>query len=138
VTLKPVLDTFAAREHEIHARAEQLQGQSGVAELRRANEILKAASAYFASELDPTRRRSAGSGRWPQLCERELVDRGTSFSCWRAEVSTPSGWPDCGKACGHTGVAPSGVAATACPTGRAMAVTSSAGTPHAHPRDTRF
>lgn len=26
-------------------------------ELRRANEILKAASAYFASELDPTRRR---------------------------------------------------------------------------------
>jgi transposase len=27
-------------------------------ELRRANEILKAASAYFASELDPTRRRS--------------------------------------------------------------------------------
>ena len=29
-----------------------------VAELRRANEILKAASAYFAQELDPTRRRS--------------------------------------------------------------------------------
>jgi transposase-like protein len=29
-----------------------------VSELRRANEILKAASAYFASELDPTRRRS--------------------------------------------------------------------------------
>lgn len=28
------------------------------AELRRANEILKAASAFFASELDPTRRRS--------------------------------------------------------------------------------
>jgi transposase len=27
------------------------------AELRRANEILKAASAYFAQELDPTRRR---------------------------------------------------------------------------------
>jgi transposase len=27
------------------------------AELRRANEILKAASAYFAAELDPTRRR---------------------------------------------------------------------------------
>ena len=27
-------------------------------ELRRANEILKAASVYFASELDPTRRRS--------------------------------------------------------------------------------
>lgn len=27
-------------------------------ELRRANEILKAASAYFASEIDPTRRRS--------------------------------------------------------------------------------
>ena len=27
-------------------------------ELRRINEILKAASAYFASELDPTRRRS--------------------------------------------------------------------------------
>jgi transposase len=29
-----------------------------VTELRRANEILKAASAYFAAELDPTRRRS--------------------------------------------------------------------------------
>lgn len=29
-----------------------------VTELRRANEILKAASAYFAVELDPTRRRS--------------------------------------------------------------------------------
>jgi transposase len=29
-----------------------------VAELRRANEILKAAGAHFASELDPTRRRS--------------------------------------------------------------------------------
>jgi transposase len=28
------------------------------AKLRRANEILKAASAYFAAELDPTRRRS--------------------------------------------------------------------------------
>jgi transposase len=28
------------------------------AELRRVNEILRAASAYFASELDPTRRRS--------------------------------------------------------------------------------
>jgi len=27
-------------------------------ELRRANEILKAASAFFAQELDPTRRRS--------------------------------------------------------------------------------
>ena len=29
-----------------------------VAELRRANEILKAASAFFAQEIDPTRRRS--------------------------------------------------------------------------------
>ncbi|MDG4820202.1 transposase [Micromonospora sp. WMMD956] len=29
-----------------------------VTELRRANEILKAGSAYFAAELDPTRRRS--------------------------------------------------------------------------------
>jgi transposase len=29
-----------------------------LAELRRANQILKAASAYFARELDPTRRRS--------------------------------------------------------------------------------
>jgi len=29
-----------------------------VAELRRVNEILKAASSYFAQELDPTRRRS--------------------------------------------------------------------------------
>ncbi|MDD7943000.1 IS3 family transposase, partial [Actinomycetospora lutea] len=29
-----------------------------VAELRRANEILKAASAFFAQEIDPTRKRS--------------------------------------------------------------------------------
>ena len=29
-----------------------------ITELRWANEILKAASAYFAAELDPTRRRS--------------------------------------------------------------------------------
>ncbi len=29
-----------------------------VVELRRTNEILKAASAYFAAELDPTQRRS--------------------------------------------------------------------------------
>jgi len=29
-----------------------------ITELRRANEILRAASAYFAQELDPTRRRS--------------------------------------------------------------------------------
>ena len=28
------------------------------AELRRVNEVLRAASAYFASEIDPTRRRS--------------------------------------------------------------------------------
>jgi len=28
------------------------------AELRRVNEVLRAASAYFAQELDPTRRRS--------------------------------------------------------------------------------
>jgi transposase len=27
-------------------------------ELRRVNEVLRAASAYFASEIDPTRRRS--------------------------------------------------------------------------------
>lgn len=29
-----------------------------VAELRRVNEVLRAASAHFASEIDPTRRRS--------------------------------------------------------------------------------
>jgi transposase len=29
-----------------------------VAELRRVNEVLRAASAYFAAEIDPTRRRS--------------------------------------------------------------------------------
>lgn len=29
-----------------------------VAELRRVNDVLRAASAYFASEIDPTRRRS--------------------------------------------------------------------------------
>jgi transposase len=29
-----------------------------IAELRRVNEVLRAASAYFAAEIDPTRRRS--------------------------------------------------------------------------------
>ena len=41
------------------AEAEELRRlRKELAELRRANEILKAASAYFAAELDPTRRRS--------------------------------------------------------------------------------
>ena len=39
-------------------REEMARLRKEVAELRRANEILKAASALFASELDPTRRRS--------------------------------------------------------------------------------
>jgi transposase len=39
-------------------REEMVRLRKEVAELRRANEILKAASALFASELDPTRRRS--------------------------------------------------------------------------------
>lgn len=39
-----------------HAEMARLRKEN--AELRRANEILKAASALFASELDPTRRRS--------------------------------------------------------------------------------
>jgi transposase len=29
-----------------------------IAELKRVNEVLRAASAYFAAEIDPTRRRS--------------------------------------------------------------------------------
>jgi len=49
--LRPDLPTSAERE-EIKALRKE------VYELRRANEILKAASAFFASELDPTRRRS--------------------------------------------------------------------------------
>ena len=41
------------------AQAEELRRlRKEVTELRRANEILKAASAFFASELGPTRRRS--------------------------------------------------------------------------------
>ncbi|MEV4418157.1 transposase [Catellatospora sp. NPDC049609] len=41
------------------AEAEELRRlRREVAELCRANEVLKAASAFFASELDPTRRRS--------------------------------------------------------------------------------
>jgi transposase len=41
------------------AEREELQRlRKRVVELERANEILKAASAYFAQELDPTRRRS--------------------------------------------------------------------------------
>ena len=43
--------TTAEREELTRLRRENL-------ELRRTNEILKAASAVFASELDPTRRRS--------------------------------------------------------------------------------
>jgi transposase-like protein len=38
--------------------AENRRLRKEVADLRCANEILKAASTYFASELDPTRRRS--------------------------------------------------------------------------------
>src|ERR1700728_971581 len=38
-----------------------------VFELRRANEILKAASVFFAKELDPDRRRSARASRSPVL-----------------------------------------------------------------------
>jgi transposase len=45
------LATTAGREELRRLRKEN-------AELRRANQILKAASAYFAQELDPTRRRS--------------------------------------------------------------------------------
>jgi transposase len=41
------------------AEQQELQAlRKRVRELERANEILKAASAYFAAELDPTRRRS--------------------------------------------------------------------------------
>ena len=39
-------------------RAELKRLQREVVELKRANEILKTASAFFAAELDPTRRRS--------------------------------------------------------------------------------
>jgi len=39
-------------------REELAQLRKRVWELERANEILRAASAYFAAELDPTRRRS--------------------------------------------------------------------------------
>jgi hypothetical protein len=46
VTLKPVLDTLAAREHEVHARAEQLRGQI---------EELAAALADAEQELDHLR-----------------------------------------------------------------------------------
>ncbi|OHX07027.1 transposase [Micromonospora sp. WMMB235] len=53
-----------ADEGERHDRSssemveENRQLRREVSELRRANEIRKAASAYFAAELDPTRRRS--------------------------------------------------------------------------------
>jgi transposase len=46
-------------DRPITAEVEELRRlRKEVAELRRANEILRAASAYFAAELDPTRRRS--------------------------------------------------------------------------------
>jgi transposase len=48
---RPELLTTQEREELKRLRRENL-------ELHRANQILKAASAYFASELDPTRRRS--------------------------------------------------------------------------------
>jgi transposase len=46
-------------DRPITAEVEELRRlRKEVAELRRANEILRAASAYFAAELDPTRRQS--------------------------------------------------------------------------------
>jgi transposase len=63
-----VLRTWIRRDQADHgertelattAEREELQRlRKRVVELERANEILKAASAYFAQELDPTRRRS--------------------------------------------------------------------------------
>ncbi len=47
---RPAMLTTAEREELVALRRE-------VAELRRANEILKVASAFFAQELDPIRRR---------------------------------------------------------------------------------
>ena len=43
-------------DDDLKAELERLRAEN--AELRRVNEILKAASAYFASEHDQTRRRS--------------------------------------------------------------------------------
>jgi transposase len=63
-----VLRTWIRRDQADHgeradlpttAEREELQRlRRRVVELERANQILKAASAYFAQELDPTRRRS--------------------------------------------------------------------------------
>ena len=52
------VDAGARPGSSSEASAELKRLRREVAELRRANEILKAASAYFAAELDPTRRRS--------------------------------------------------------------------------------
>src|SRR6266699_4489964 len=51
---RPAMLTTAEREELVALRRE-------VAELRRANEILKVASAFFAQELDPIRRRFSSS-----------------------------------------------------------------------------
>jgi len=52
-------DIGARRDLPTTAELEELRRlRKENTELKRANEILKAASAFFASELDPTRRRS--------------------------------------------------------------------------------
>ncbi|MFE9959229.1 transposase [Micromonospora sp. NPDC005299] len=62
-----------------------------VAELRRANEILKAASAYFAPELDPTRRRSCGpSSRSRRSCSTAAGGEGHQKK--RAGSGFPAAW----------------------------------------------
>jgi len=48
--------TDPARRSSRHAIKRTDQARSDHAELRRVNEVLRAASAYFASEIGPTRR----------------------------------------------------------------------------------
>ncbi|CCH30635.1 hypothetical protein BN6_33330 [Saccharothrix espanaensis DSM 44229] len=61
------------------------------AELKRANEILKTASAFFAAEPDPTRRRSRSSSSSFATASGSSSSSGSSAS---PPPPTAAGWPD--------------------------------------------
>lgn len=64
------------------------------AELRRVNDVLRATSAFFASEIDPTRRRSCDSST-PMTSRSSLVLRvleiaSSTYYDWRARATLPA------------------------------------------------
>ncbi|WP_368860184.1 transposase [Streptomyces fildesensis] len=76
-------------------RTELTQLRKEIAELRRANEILKAASVFFAKELDQMawKVRSAGSGAAPPSPSHPLPGRRT----WSTGASPPTAPTSCGS-----------------------------------------